>query len=204
MEYNTTRGNLVMAEYGRNLQKMVDHICEIPDRIERTKAAYALVTSMEQLSPAQKEFADFRHKLWDHLHIISGFRLDVDSPYPIPAPEEVALKPQPVGYVETNFRYRHYGRYLQRMIDYVIEQGEHPDRDSMIEVVANNLKMAYLAWNRDTVTDDVIDLQLQEISKGKLSLGNIRLKPSSELLQIVKQQQKLQPLKKGKPKKKRK
>ena len=192
-----------MAEYGRNLQKMVDYVCAIPDRQERTRAAHALVTSMEQLAPVQKEYSDFLHKLWDHLYIISNFRLDVDSPFPPPSPDEVEARPQTLKYSDNRIRYRHYGRYLQKMIDFVVEAGDHPDKKAMIEVVANNLKMSYLAWNRDTVTDDVIDLQLQELSGGKLQLGDIRLAGTNELLQAVKQKQKLQPLAVKKSKKKK-
>lgn len=206
LEYNTVRGPLKMAEYGRNIQKMVEYILTIPDRAERTKAAHALVKSMEIVAPEQKDFQDLRRKLWDHLYIISDFRLDVDGPFPPPSREEVELKPQPLQYSSNHIRYRHYGRNLQKMIEYVASlEPDHPDRKAMIRTIGNNLKMSYLAWNRETVTDDVIDQQLQELSGGKLSLGDITLAPSAELLQIVKQKQKMQPdIKPGKKKKKKK
>lgn len=206
MEYNTTRGPMKMAEYGRNIQKMVDYLLSIEDRQERTRAAYALVKSMEIVAPEQKNYQDLQRKLWDHLYIMSDFKLDVDSPFPPPTREEVELKPDPIGYSSNHIRYLHYGRNLQKMIEYVASlDPEHPDREAMIRTLGNNLKMAYLAWNRETVTDDVIDQQLQELSEGKLKLGNISLTPTAELLQVVKQKQKMQPdLKPGKKKKKKK
>ncbi|HNQ60175.1 MAG TPA: DUF4290 domain-containing protein [Bacteroidales bacterium] len=205
MEYNTTRGPLKMAEYGRNIQKMVEYIIQIPDREERTRAAQALVKCMEQITPEQKDYTDYKRKLWDHLHIISDFRLDVDAPYPLPSKEQVELKPQPIPYSDNKIKYRHYGRNVQKMIDYVSTlDTDHPDRKAMIRVIGNSMKMAYLTWNRDNVADDVILEQMKELSDGKIDTEGIKLAPTNELLQIIRQQQKLQPVAKPGNKKKRK
>jgi len=205
MEYNTTRGPLKMAEYGRNIQKMVEYIIQIPDREERTRAAQALVKCMEQITPEQKDYTDYKRKLWDHLHIISDFRLDVDATYPLPSKEQVELKPQPIPYSDNKIKYRHYGRNVQKMIDYVSTlDTDHPDRKAMIRVIGNSMKMAYLTWNSDNVADDVILEQMKELSDGKIDTEGIKLAPTNELLQIIRQQQKLQPVAKPGNKKKRK
>ncbi len=205
MEYNTTRGPLKMAEYGRNIQKMVEYIIRIPDKEERTRAAYALVKCMEQITPEQKDFTDYKRKLWDHLHIISDFKLDVDAPYPLPSKEQVELKPQPIPYSDNKISYRHYGRNIQKMIDFVSSLGpDHPDLKDMVRVIGNSMKMAYLTWNRDNVTDDVILEQLKELSGGKIDTEGVKLASTNELLQLIKQQQKLQPAAKPQNKKRKK
>jgi len=139
------------------------------------------------------------------LHIISDFRLDVDAPYPLPSKEQVELKPQPIPYSDNKIKYRHYGRNVQKMIDYVSTlDTDHPDRKAMIRVIGNSMKMAYLTWNRDNVADDVILEQMKELSDGKIDTEGIKLAPTNELLQIIRQQQKLQPVAKPGNKKKRK
>lgn len=172
MEYNTTRKKLIIAEYGRNLQNMVEQVCQIEDRAQRSRAARTLVNVMAQINPAQRDFADYRRKLWDHLYIISDFKLDVDGPYDPPSPTIVHPTPQRLSYAGNRIRYSHYGRIIEKMIDLVSEYPENQEKEILAPMIANYLKKSYLTWNLDSVTDDVILKQLQLMSKGRIAMDN--------------------------------
>lgn len=183
MEYNTQREKMPVPEYGRNVQKMIEYAVSIPDRDKRNKAATAIVAIMGQLSPHLRDYADFRHKLWDHMFIISDFKLDVDSPYPIPSELALAEKPKRVSYPTNKIRFRHYGKVMQKIIDEIIKLDEGPEKDSMIVKIANFMKMSYLNWNRDSVNDELIIEHLTELSGGKLTLKDTaRLHLTSDIL----------------------
>jgi hypothetical protein len=183
MDYNTTREPLVLPEYGRIMQAMVDQICEIEDREFRTKAAKSLVNVMSMMNPSQKDFSDFKRKLWDHLYIISDFKLDVDAPYPAPSMDIVKPKPGPVSYAGHYIRYRHYGKLIQDMVLKIADMEEGAERDELIFLVSNYMKASYLAWNRDTVSDDLIMGQLDDLSMGKVQLPeDMQLLDSGDLL----------------------
>lgn len=172
MEYNTQREHLEFSEYGRNIKKMVDFALAIEDREKRTVVARAIVNVMSQVSPQSKDVADFKHKLWDHLFIISDFKLDVDSPYPMIRKEELAeANPEPLNYNGNYIKYRHYGRNMERLIAKVIEYPEGDEKDKLIELIAHNLKKSYLNWNRDSVNDELIYEQFNEMTNGKLKLS---------------------------------
>ncbi len=170
MEYNTKRGPMVIAEYGRNIQKMIEYITTIEDREKRTKAAHFIVNVMAQMHPQVKESGDFKHKLWDHLYIISNFKLDVDSPYPPPPLQTLSTKPDLISYHNTNIKFRHYGKNITLMIEKAAEYEEGPEKDALAKAIANHMKKSYLAWNRESVTDDLIEEQLRVLSKDKLKL----------------------------------
>lgn len=183
MEYNTTRGPMVIAEYGRNLQQMIEYVTTIEDREKRTKAAKFLVNVMAQMHPQVKESGDFKHKLWDHLFIISGFKLDVDGPYPPPSSEILYTKPQVIPYQDGNIEFRHYGKNITRMIEKASLYEEGPEKDELAKAIANHMKKSYLNWNRDTVTDELIEEQLEILSKGKLKLHqDTKLATTSDIL----------------------
>ena len=170
MEYNTTRGPMIIAEYGRNIQKMIDYITTIEDREKRSKAAHFLVNVMAQMHPQVKESGDFKHKLWDHLYIISDFKLDVDSPFQPPPPQTLSAKPNPISYQDGDIKYRHYGKNITLMIEKATEYEEGPEKDALAKAIANHMKKSYLAWNRDSVTDELIEEQLSVLSNDKLKL----------------------------------
>ncbi len=170
MEYNTQRGILKISEYGRNVQKMIDNTVNIEDREKRTRTAYAIVSIMSHLNPGVKESSDYQRTLWDHMHIISGFRLDVDGPFPAPTEEELFKKPDKIAYSDVNIKYRHYGKNIHGIIQKAIEYEEGPEKDALIHTIANHLKKSYLNWNRESVNDDTIAAHLLEMSKGKLVL----------------------------------
>lgn len=183
MEYNTSLPYMVIPEYGRNIQKMIDFALTVEDREERNRVARAIINVMGQLNPHLRDVTDFKHKLWDHLFIISDFKLDVDSPYPIPERESLNTKPQKVNYPTGDIRYRHYGKTVERMIEHGMKLEEGPEKEAFTEVLANLMKRSYLAWNRDSVNDEVILQHLEELSKGKLKLTDkSKLASTSEIL----------------------
>ena len=178
LEYNSERENLIIREYGRHLQKLIDQATEITDRDERNKAAKYIIQVMGSLNPHLRDVPDFQHKLWDQLFIMSDFRIDVDSPYPIPSREVLQLKPEALAYPQNHPRYRFYGNNIKYMIE--VANGWEPSelKDALVKVIANHMKKMYLSWNKDTVTDAVIFEHLYELSDGKIDL----LQSSEELV----------------------
>lgn len=170
MEYNTTRDKLIISEYGRNIQKLVKHCISIEDREERTAFAKMIVRIMGQINPATRDSSDYRHKLWDHLFVISDFKLDVDSPYPPPSPRLLNKKPEKISYGANSIRFRHYGSNIVKMIDAVKDYEEGPEKEALILTLANHLKKSYLQWNRESVDDAVILDHLRILSGGELEL----------------------------------
>jgi hypothetical protein len=169
-DYNTTRNKLILAEYGRNVQNMVAYICTLPTKEERNSHAQVVIELMGFLNPHLRDVADFKHKLWDHLHIISGFRIDVDSPYPKPSEDAIRFKPQRLDYPQSRIRYKHYGKTMEMMINRA-KQIEDPERrQAMIQTIANFMKMAYLTWNKDSVADETILNDLKDLSGGEIQL----------------------------------
>ncbi len=172
MEYNTTRGKLILPEYGRNVQNMIAHAMEIADRDERNRAAQAIIEVMGQLNPHLRDVDDFRHKLWTHLFVMSDFQLDVDSPYEIPKPEVLNEKPQIMEYPKSSIRYGHYGSYTQRILESSKEITDEKEKEYLKNTMANFMKKQFLAHNNDAVENNVIAQQLKELSKGELILEN--------------------------------
>lgn len=176
MEYNSSRPHLIIPEYGRNIQKMIDYAVSVEDREERNHVARSIVTVMGQLNPHLRDVTDFKHKLWDHLFFISDFKLDVDSPYPIPSAETMARKPNKVAYPSNQIKFKHYGKMVEVMIDKAKQMEEGDLKDAFVATLANFMKMAYINWNRDSVSDELILEQLRMLSGGQLTLKeNFRL-----------------------------
>jgi hypothetical protein len=181
--YNTERKRLVLPEYGRNIQKMVDYILTIEDREERNRAARALISIMGNLNPHLRDISDFKHKLWDHLQIMSDFTLDIDSPYEKPAPEVLFEKPKPIPYSNYNIKFKHYGRITELMIREAINYPEGKEREALIRLIANHMKKCYLTWNREVVTDDIIFEDLKNLSGGKIVIDKeMKLSDSRDIL----------------------
>jgi hypothetical protein len=169
-DYNSTRNKLILSEYGRNVQNMVKYIVNLPTKEERNRYAQVVIDLMGFLNPHLRDVADFKHKLWDHLHIISDFQIDVDSPYPKPSPEAIHFKPEPLRYPHQRIKYKHYGRTIELMIEKA-KSIDDPDRKRhMVQAVANFMKMAYVQWNKDSVTDEMILSDLYNLSGGQLKL----------------------------------
>ncbi len=170
MEYNTQRERLIIPEYGRHIQEMVDYCKTIEDKNDRNLFAQAIISVMGSLNPHLRDVPDFQHKLWDQLFIMAEFDLDVDSPYPIPTKDDFTSKPNKIPYPKENNRYRYYGKNVQRMIDVAAQWEEGDKRDGLVKAIANQMKKSYLTWNKDTVDDRVILNQLKEMSNGKIDL----------------------------------
>lgn len=183
MEYNTSRSKMSISEYGRNIQKMIQHIMAIDDREKRNQLARATINVMGQLNPHLRDVNDFKHKLWDHLFIMSDFKLDVDSPYPVPSPEILTRKPEQLEYATNNVTFKHYGRHIERIIEKACELEEGEEKEALIKLIANHLKKSYLTWNKDAVTDEEIAEHLAILSNGKLTLQHdVKLHNTSEIL----------------------
>ena len=183
MEYNTQKNKLIIAEYGRNLQQMVYDCTLIEDREKRTKTAEFIVNVMAQMNPKVKESGEYRQKLWDHLHIMADFKLDVDSPYPAPPKEVLRFTHKAIKYQQSAIRYRHYGKNIEHIIEKAVTFDEGPEKDALIKTIANHLKKSYLNWNRNSVDDDVILQNLAELSGKRLQLSEEhKLSHTSEIL----------------------
>jgi hypothetical protein len=169
-DYNTQRPRLIIPEYGRNVQRMVEMCMEMDDRERRTRSAKAIIQVIARLNPQLRNSDNFERTLWDHLWIMSEFKLDVDAPFPMPAPEELESKPERVAYPQGDIKNGHYGKLVQRMIAQcaAMEAGEKHDTYALL--IANLMKRQFLAWNRDTVPDGLILKDLAEMSGGKVRL----------------------------------
>ena len=171
LEYNTERKRLIIPEYGRHIQKMINHAVETEDDVERNKIAKSIIGVMGNLQPHLRDVPDFQHKLWDQLFIMSDFRLDVESPYPKPSRELLQERPNPLGYPQNFPKYRFYGNNIKRMIDVANSWDEGEMKDALEFAIANHMKKCYLNWNKDTVEDYVIFKHLLELSNGKIDLA---------------------------------
>ncbi len=171
MEYNTTRGHLIISEYGRNIQKLIAHIATIEDKEKRSETAQAVVKIMSQINYAQKNIPEFDHKLWDHLQIIGGLKLDIDAPYPAPKLEEVEAKPKPLPYPKKAGKLRHYGKNLETLINKAVEEKDKEKQEALTEAIANYMKMAYRNWNQENISNEVVTADIARYSDNKLSLN---------------------------------
>ena len=170
IEYNSEREKLIIPEYGRHIQKMVDFAISRETKEERNKVANSIIAVMGNLNPHLRDVPDFQHKLWDQLFIISDFKLEVDSPYPIPKKEELQERPESLNYPQNFPKYRFYGNNIKRMIDVANSWEEGDKKEALVFTIANHMKKCFLNWNKDTVEDDVIFNHLFELSEGKLNL----------------------------------
>lgn len=188
LEYNSLREHLIIPEYGRHLQKLIDQASALENRNERNKAARYIISVMGSLNPHLRDVPDFQHKLWDQLFIMSDFKIDVDSPYPVPSREMLEQKPDRLAYPQNFPKYRFYGNNIKYMVDVACSWEDGPLKDALVIVIANHMKKSYLSWNKDTVKDDVIFEHLAEMSGGKLNLQSTdeELSATSDLMKVNK------------------
>ena len=172
LEYNSERTFLIIPEYGRHIQKLVNHCVALETKEERNKMAKAIIHVMGNLQPHLRDVPDFKHKLWDQLYIMSDFKLDADSKYPKPSKEELQEKPEPLAYPKSASRYRYYGNNIQIMINTALSWEEGDLKEALVFTIANHMKKCYLNWNKDTVDDVIIFNHLYDLSNGKLDLRN--------------------------------
>lgn len=170
LEYNSEREHLIIPEYGRHIQKLVNHCVAIEDDAERNKMAKAIVKVMGNLQPHLRDVPDFQHKLWDQLFIMSDYKLKADTPYPVPEKEILQAKPESLPYPKSASKYRFYGNNIQIMIDTALSWEDGEMKEALVYTIANHMKKCYLNWNKDTVEDAIIFKHLDELSGGKLIL----------------------------------
>lgn len=176
---------MIIPEYGRNIQKMVEHAITVEPREERNKVAQSIINVMGQLNPHLRDIVDFKHKLWDHLFIISDFKLDVDSPYPIPDKETIFKKPEPLAYPQNKIKFKHYGKSVENFIAEAIKMKDGEEKTELIRAIANLMKKSYLTWNRESVDDDLIFSDLKLLSKGQLQVdSDFKLEQTNDILAL--------------------
>jgi len=168
MEYNTSLEPLILHEYGRNIQNLVSQAIKIEEKEERTKFIENIIYLMGNMYPYLRDLKDFKHKLWDHLNIMSNFQLKEDSPFPVPETATFAGKPEKIPYKVKNFRYKHFGRNILDMLKYAAELEDGEDKKILTALVANHMKKLYLTWSKDVVTDEFIYQKITELTNGKL------------------------------------
>ena len=172
MQYNTQQKRMPLPEYGRSIQNMVDHALTIEDRAERQRCANTIINIMGGMFPHLRDVPDFKHKLWDHLAIMSDFKLDIDYPYEIVRPDYLNVKPDRIPYSSGKIRYRHYGRAIEQLIQKAVEMPEGEERDQLIALTASHMKKDYITWNKDTVEDQKIYDDIYEMSGGTIRLSD--------------------------------
>ena len=168
--YNTEVEKLGMPEYGRNVLKMVEQLRDIPDKAKRTEQAGAVVKVMESLNPQVHQQENWKQKLWDHLFMIAGYDLDVDSPYPKPLPELAGTKPDPIPLNTKPIKARHYGRNIENIMNLIAEQEDGEVKTAMIRSLAIYMRQQYLIWNKDTVADETIFEDIHRLSGGRITV----------------------------------
>lgn len=188
--YNTTSNELIIPEYGRHVQNLIEQICLIENREERNRAARYAISVMGGMNPHLRDIPDFQHKLWDQLFMISDFKLDVDCPYSIATRESTNTKPERLHYPQNHPKYRFYGNNITYMINKALNWEEGEMKDALIMVIANHMKKSYLSWNKDSVKDEVIFDHLYELSEGKINLfkKEEELSTTANLIQVNKKQ----------------
>ena len=170
MEYNTQRKKMELPEYGRSVQNMVDHALTIEDREERQRCADTIVNIMGGMFPHLRDVPDFKHKLWDHLAIMSDFKLDIDYPFEIVKKEDLVVKPEQLAYPNADFRYRHYGRFLEGMVKKAVEIEDEEEKKQLINLLAVQMKKDLNNWNKEGIEDQKIVDDLREYSQGAIDL----------------------------------
>ncbi len=182
MDYNSNRKKLPLPEYGRNLQNMVDHVMTIEDREERNRAAQTVIDIMGNMYPYLRDIHEFKHKLWDHLAIMSDFQLDIDYPFDPPQKETFQEKPKRVEYQSTSMKLRYYGQITESMIKKAAEFESGEEKEVLIKLLANHMKKSYLTWNKDAVDDEKIYSDLEFLSQGKIKRTDLDLTETKDIL----------------------
>ena len=170
LEYNTVREELIIPEYGRHIQKMINYASSRESKEERNKLANSIISVMGNLQPHLRDVPDFQHKLWDQLFIMSDFKLDADSPFEKPSKEVLNAKPEPLSYPQSFPKYRFYGNNIKIMIDEAVKWDTGEMKEALVLTIANHMKKCFLNWNKDSVKDQVIFDHLYELSDSKIDI----------------------------------
>lgn len=179
LEYNTARPKMLIPEYGRNVQKMVDHAVSIADRDERNRVAESIIKVMGELKPELRDVEEYKPKLWTHLFIMSNFELDVDSPYPLPNRETLSEPPNRVAYPQSKIKIGHYGKNVEKLIVKALEMEDKEEQTALVHTIACMMKQFYLTFNSTSIEDDMIIDHLGKLSDGKIKLTDVSFLPST-------------------------
>lgn len=186
-DYNTGKPALILKEYGRNMQMLVDHLRTIEDKEKRSEFAYLLVDLMKLINPAARDSQENSQKLWDDLFIMSDFNMDIDSPYPMPEREILNKKPERMGYQSTTIRFKHYGRNIQLLIKKAMELEETEDKEAAVIHIGRLMKSFQNTWNRDNVEDQTILKNIEKMSNNELTIDINKVKADNLFDSMIKE-----------------
>lgn len=192
-EYNSARPTIILKEYGRNVQKMIDYIRTVPDREKRTELCYALIALIKQLNPEIIEQGDDPHRMWDDLFIIANWDIDVNNPYPIPEPDVVFKKPMKMNYPQTNVRFKHYGKNIERLVQEALKKEDPQEREETIIYLGKLMKTFYSNWNKESLDDSVILKDIQNMSGGALNVSIDKVREDNLFEKLYKERKKPRP-----------
>ena len=192
-EYNTARPGIKLKEYGRNVQKLVDYIRTIPDKEKRTELAYTLIELIKQLTPSLKDQPENPQRLWDDLYIIADFNLDVNNPFPVPEPEVLFKKPMRVAYPQSEVRFKHYGKNIERLVKEAMKLENQQEREEAIIYLGKLMKTFYGNWNKETLDDSVILKDIQLLSQGKLTMNIDKVREDNLFEKLYRERKKPRP-----------
>jgi hypothetical protein len=192
-EYNTQRPSIILKEYGRNVQKLVEYIRKEPSKEKRTELAYTLIELIKQLTPTVKEQPENPQRVWDDLYIIANFNLDVDNPYPVPERDILFKKPRKVDYPQSQVRFKHYGKNIEKLVKEALKKEDPQERQDAIIYLGKLMKTFYSNWNKETLDDSVILRDIQEMSGGALDMTIEKVREDNLFEKLYKDR------KKGKP-----
>lgn len=189
-EYNTERPHLILKEYGRNVQKLVDYIRKEPDKEKRTQLAYTLVELIKQLTPTIKDQPEDPQRVWDDLYIIADFNLDINSPYPVPEREVLFRKPEKVEYPQSQIRFKHYGKNIEKLVKEALKKEDPQERQDAIIYLGKLMKTFYSNWNKETLDDSVILKDIQNMSGGALDMTIEKVREDNLFEKLYKERKK--------------
>ncbi len=182
-DYNSTRPKMAIKEYGRNVQNLVDYALTIEDKDKRTKLAYIIISVMQQVNPTDSPNNEYYKKLWNHLYAISNYNLDIDYPFEVVKKDTSARPTQHISYKENRIKYRFYGQNTELVLKALAEKEEGEERDQLLIIMANQMKELYINWNKNIVSDDLINEHIKRITDGKLELPEgVKLVSSNTIL----------------------
>lgn len=193
-EYNTSRPHIILKEYGRNVQKLVEYIRSVPDKDKRTELSVTLIELIKQLTPSLKDQPENPQRLWDDLYIIADFNLDINNPYPVPEPEVLFKKPMKVDYPQTKVRFKHYGKNIEKLVKEALKKEDPAEKEEAIIYLGKLMKTFYGAWNKETLDDSVILNDIKIMSEGKLTLSIDKVREENLFEMLYREKKKLQPV----------
>ncbi len=192
-EYNTKREAIILKEYGRNVQKLVNYIRTIPEKDKRTKMATTLIELIKQLAPVVKEAHENPQRMWDDLYIIADFNLDIDNPFTTPDRTILFKKPRKMEYPQNEVRFKHYGKNIERLVAEAIKKEDPQEREEATIYLGKLMKTFYSNWNKETLDDSVIVKDIALLSKGKLTLNLDKVREDNLFEKLYREKKKLRP-----------